>query len=128
MNIEIDGLYIEINGHRLRFAIAEKGENLYLHQDNIGSCQLQIVSKFGEQKEEDVAGSYKSPMPAEVVKVLVKAGDSVKMGDVLLILSSMKMENAIEAYENGMVSEVFVKEKNFVEADTVLLQIEAAMS
>ena len=38
------------------------------------------------------------------------------------------MENAIEAYENGMVSEVFVKEKNFVEADTVLLQIEAAMS
>ena len=125
--IEPNSLYAEINGHRLRFAIAEKGENVYLHQDNLGSCQLQKVSNFGEQEEEELAGSYKSPMPAEVVKVLVKAGDSVKMGDALLILSSMKMENTIEAYENGTVSEIFVQEKAFVAADTVLLQIAAAV-
>ena len=127
LNINKNGLYAEINGHRLRFAIAEKGENLYLHQDNIGNCRLQKVSKFGEQQEAELAGSYKSPMPAEVVKLLVKVGDSIKMGDALLILSSMKMENTIEAYENGIVSEIFVAEKMSVEADTVLLQIETAI-
>ncbi|MBK8472195.1 MAG: biotin/lipoyl-binding protein [Sphingobacteriales bacterium] len=60
-------------------------------------------------------------MPGEVVKVLVQAGDAVKSGDVLLILVSMKMETSIEAHGDGVIEEVFVTERSFVEAGTILL-------
>ena len=62
-------------------------------------------------------------LPGEVVKVLVKPGDKVKSGDGLVILSSMKMENTIEAFEDGVVEEVFVEPKKFVEAETLLIKI-----
>lgn len=38
-----------------------------------------------------------APMPGNIVNVLVKAGDSVTKGQVLLILEAMKMENEIVA-------------------------------
>ncbi len=62
-------------------------------------------------------------MPGEIVKVLVKPGDLVKSGKGLLVISSMKMETTIEAHSDGEVEEVFVAEKNFVEANTVLLKM-----
>ncbi|BDD10549.1 acetyl/propionyl-CoA carboxylase subunit alpha [Fulvitalea axinellae] len=76
--------------------------------------------------DEDSAskGEYFSPMPGEVVKVLVKSGDKVKSGDGLLILSSMKMENTISAHGDGVVEEVFVKENTLVEGEKLLLKME----
>jgi biotin carboxyl carrier protein len=65
-------------------------------------------------------------MPGEVIKVLVKPGDAVKAGDPLLVMISMKMENTIEAHEDGIVEEVYVAEKGFVEADTLLVKINAS--
>jgi biotin carboxyl carrier protein len=70
-----------------------------------------------------VKGGYKAPMPGEVVKVMVKPGDKVKSGDPLLVMLSMKMENTIEAFEDGTVEEVYVTEKGFVDADALLVKI-----
>ena len=78
---------------------------------------------IAEKEVEKTPGSYNAPMPGEVVKVLVKTGDKVKSGDGLVVLSSMKMENTIEAFEDGVVEEVFVEEKGFVEADSPLVKI-----
>jgi biotin carboxyl carrier protein len=58
-----------------------------------------------------------------VVKVLVKPGDAVKSGQRLLIMNSMKMETTIEAHSDGIVEDVLVSEKSFVEANTPLLKI-----
>ena len=68
-------------------------------------------------------GALETPMPGEVIKVLVKAGDKVKAGKGLLVMSSMKMETTIEAHTDGEVEEVFVTDKLFVEADTILLKM-----
>ncbi|WP_331496624.1 biotin/lipoyl-containing protein, partial [Romboutsia sedimentorum] len=54
------------------------------------------------------AGSINAPMPGTINDVCVKAGDSVKKGDVLLILEAMKMENEIMASCDGTVSKVSV--------------------
>ena len=40
---------------------------------------------------------------------------------MLLILVSMKMETSIAAHEDGVIEEVFVAERSFVEAGTILL-------
>lgn len=115
----------EISGHRKSFFIAQSGEMLFIHDDEVGSVSVKIVSRFPEAEMEKVKGGYAAPMPGEVVKVLVKAGDKVKPGDALVILSSMKMENTIEAFEDGVVEEVFVEPKKFVEAETLLVKITA---
>ncbi|OWY23147.1 acetyl-CoA carboxylase biotin carboxylase subunit [Sphingobacteriales bacterium UPWRP_1] len=121
---EPHALVCTINRHRFCFTVADTPAALHLHWPDWGSISLQKVSPFPEKEKETLKGAYTAPMPGEVVKVLVKPGDVVKAGDILLILSSMKMENAIEATENGTIAEVYVQEKLFVEADALLLKIE----
>ncbi len=113
-----------INQHRLTFTIADTPQILHLHNPDRGSITLEKVSPFPEKQIEQVKGAYTSPMPGEVVKVLVKAGDVVKTGDTLIVLTSMKMENAIEAHEDGTVEEVYVSEKTIVAADALLLKMD----
>jgi len=113
----------EIVGHRKNFIIAQSGEALFIHDDEAGSVSIKILPRFPEAEAEKVKGGYAAPMPGEVVRVLVKPGDKVKSGDGLVILSSMKMENTIEAFEDGVVEEVYVEPKKFVEAETLLIKI-----
>ena len=47
-----------------------------------------------------------SPMPGTILKVNVAAGQSVKEGDLLVILEAMKMENEIFAPKAGTVTQV----------------------
>lgn len=65
----------------------------------------------------------KAPMPGSIVKVNVKAGDSVKRGDVLCVLEAMKMENEIMAPEDGTVAGVNVSAGESVQTDAVLLSL-----
>jgi acetyl-CoA carboxylase biotin carboxylase subunit len=116
-------LIAEINQHRLPFSFAETVHEIHIHQPNYGTAILKKVSPFPDLADAETKGGYRAPMPGEVVKVLVKVGDVVKSGDGLLVLSSMKMENTIEAAQDGTVEEVFVTEKSFVEANTLLIKL-----
>ena len=49
-----------------------------------------------------------APMPGNILSVNVAAGQSVKSGDVMLILEAMKMENEILAPRDGVVAQVAV--------------------
>ena len=64
-----------------------------------------------------------APMPGTIVRINVKAGDSVKKGDVLLVLEAMKMENDICAPADGTVLAVQVSQGEAVGADAVLLTL-----
>ena len=63
--------------------------------------------------------TVKSPMPGNILAVNVNNGDSVKKGQVLLILEAMKMENEIMAPCDGVVSGIVTKGSS-VETGTVL--------
>ena len=65
----------------------------------------------------------KAPMPGNIIKVNVKAGDAVKKGDVLCILEAMKMENEICAPADGVVAGVNVVQGASVQTDDVLLSL-----
>ena len=60
---------------------------------------------------------------ATVTKLLVKVGDSVKKGDVLLEVETDKTVLPIESFAKGFVTEIFVKEFDKVDAGTALLAI-----
>jgi biotin carboxyl carrier protein len=63
-------------------------------------------------------------MVANVWKVVVSAGDSVGMGDALVILESMKMEIPVESPVAGTVREVRVEEGGVVQEGDVIAVVE----
>ena len=79
--------------------------------------------RFPIKEAEKVAGGYISPMPSQIIKVMVEEGQAVKSGDSLIVISSMKMENTIEAVEDGVVEEIYASEGNNVEAGFLLLKL-----
>nr|HID59894.1 acetyl-CoA carboxylase biotin carboxyl carrier protein subunit [Desulfobacterales bacterium] len=65
-----------------------------------------------------------APMVGKIIKLLVKAGDSVNEDDEVAIMEAMKMEMPIVAPCGGTVKEVKVSEGQAVEANDVLMTIE----
>ena len=66
------------------------------------------------------AVAVKAPMPGNILDVKVKAGDSVKAGDTLLILEAMKMENEISAPQDGTIASVNVRKGDVVNSGDLL--------
>ena len=67
-------------------------------------------------------GSVKveSPMPGKILAVKKSVGDTVKSGDVILILEAMKMENEIVAPQDGTVASINVSVGDSVESGATL--------
>ena len=65
-----------------------------------------------------------SPMPGNILAVNVAAGDTVKKGQVLMILEAMKMENEIMAPCDGRVTAVAVTKGAAVESGALLCTIQ----
>ena len=68
-------------------------------------------------------GAVIAPMQGLIVKVPVKVGDAVKLGDVVAVLEAMKMQNDIVTTVAGKVSAVYVKEGEVVSPNQPLLAI-----
>ena len=61
-----------------------------------------------------------SPMPGTILSVNVTVGQTVKTGDVLMVLEAMKMENDIVAPCDGTVKQLLVSKGSTVNTDDVL--------
>lgn len=70
--------------------------------------------------------SVAAPMPGEVVKVTVEAGQEVSAGDVVVIVEAMKMEHELTTTVNGVVKAVHAGAGDQVDNAQVLVEIEAA--
>lgn len=74
----------------------------------------------------DDAAEVTAPLAGSVVKVLVKEGQEIAAGDVLVLLEAMKMETEITAPSAGTVDAVLVAVGDAVVGGQVLVQIMAA--
>jgi pyruvate carboxylase subunit B len=68
-------------------------------------------------------GAVVAPMQGLIIKVPVKPGDDVKLGDVVAVLEAMKMQNDIVSTVAGKVAEVYVKEGEVVGPNQPLVAI-----
>lgn len=69
------------------------------------------------------ADAMPSPMPGNILRILVNVGDTVTENQPLLILEAMKMENEIVAAKAGVVAGIHVKEGQVVNPGDALITI-----
>jgi biotin carboxyl carrier protein len=68
-------------------------------------------------------GAVVAPMQGLIVKLPVKVGDEVKLGDVVAVLEAMKMQNDIVSTQPGKVTDVYVKEGEVVKPNQPLVAV-----
>jgi pyruvate carboxylase subunit B len=69
-------------------------------------------------------GTVVAPMQGLILKVAVKVGDKVGLGDVVAVLEAMKMQNDVTATRAGTVTEVHVKEGDVVGPRAPIVQVD----
>jgi propionyl-CoA carboxylase alpha chain len=120
-----DAIDVEIDGRRRRSRITRAHERLVV-QTPRGDVELAIQPRFVIPGSEAPSGGLVAPMPGKVIELRVRAGQSVRAGETLLVLEAMKMEHPIRAPEDGVVAEVRVVLGEQVENGALLLVVEPA--
>jgi len=105
---------VRVDGRTFTVEVAPSGQ--------IASATPKAVQPKATQPTE--LKEVKAPLAGNVFKVQVEQGQSVKAGDVLIILEAMKMETDIKAEHDGTVASLTTKEGASVNVGDVLLTLE----
>ena len=124
--VDIDDKYIDLvfDGVRVKSRISEDAEFILVHIPS-GDVSFEVKPRFSMPGLEEQAGGLVAPMPGKVVNLKVKKGSKVKSGETLVILEAMKMEHSIKASEDGVISDIFIKENDQVENGAVLMVVDS---
>tara|TARA_Y100000817_G_C16778388_1_gene509407 strand:+ start:163 stop:600 length:438 start_codon:yes stop_codon:yes gene_type:complete len=76
-----------------------------------------------EQSEQSNPGDLLALMPGKIIKVLVSEGQKIKMGEPVIIMESMKMEQTIVSSADGVIESLNVSEGETIEVGSVMLVI-----
>jgi acetyl/propionyl-CoA carboxylase alpha subunit len=114
---------IEIDGRAHRVIVARDGSKIWVWCDGIA----RVFERAGSARTStsgDDASDLAAPMPGRVRRILVREGEAVERGAVLLALEAMKMEHAIRAPRAGIVRRLRAAEGDLVEAGAELVELE----
>jgi len=122
LSVRVDGQVVDltIEGSPPEVGAVASGHRSYVRVESErmrAALQAKKSTSGGHEK------IIKSPMPGRVVKVLVAKGDSIAVGQGLLVLEAMKMENEVRARAAGTVAEVHVAAGATVEGSARLLTL-----
>ncbi len=133
---EYDLKYSLISENQLHLMVNGKSINAYVSQTSTGKTimlngkvyKIQDADKIskGAKKKKGATGPsiVTPPMPAVVIAVTVKEGDSVEKGRGVVVVSAMKMETTLCAPYKGIVTKVNVIENDKVMPGQILVDIE----
>ena len=119
---EGEDLALEVDGRLSRYRVTRESAGVYVHGSGTSTTVVER-QRFPDKGADVGVGGYLSPMPGKIISVKVHEGDTVKDGDVLIILEAMKMEHTIFASADGVVERVLVEEGEQVDADAPLIVV-----
>ena len=122
LSVRIDGQVVDltIEGSPPEVGAVASGHCSYVRESASACAPPSRLAKTTTGAEDRVV---KSPMPGRVVKMLVAKGDAVEVGQGLVVLEAMKMENEVRAKVAGTVAEVHVIAGAAVEGNAKLLTL-----
>ena len=104
-----------------RWALGAAGERVEVEVQDDRSKQIEALT--GQGRKAVVGGVVKAPMPGLVVRVEVSEGQVVEIGEGLVVVEAMKMENELRATHKGVVEAVHVRAGDRVEKGTPLVTL-----
>ena len=109
---------IEVEGRRYVARVSEGGDVDHVHEvtANTPSVPVKTIAPA-------ITQPVNAPLSGAIWKVVVKAGQVVKEGDILVILEAMKMETEVRAAHAGTVDTILVKEGDAVAVGDGLLTL-----
>jgi propionyl-CoA carboxylase alpha chain len=119
------GIDLEIDGRRSALDVTAVGDHCYVHGPS-GDLDLVELPRFPRADRAGSHGGLAAPMPGKVLSVMVKEGQSVERGQLLLVLEAMKMEHRIDAPWAGTVKTLNVAEGDQVANGAMLVVLEQA--
>jgi acetyl-CoA/propionyl-CoA carboxylase, biotin carboxylase, biotin carboxyl carrier protein len=125
LRLDTGAVEVVLDGVARRYAIATDPADgrLWIGRDG---AQLELAPARAASGDLSAAGdSLAAPMPGTVLLVNVGDGDTVKEGDVLVVMESMKMELAVTAPHDGVVAGLTVSPGDKVALRAVLLEVHA---
>jgi 3-methylcrotonyl-CoA carboxylase alpha subunit len=111
-------------GDRIIKSVITEGEKekfVFLDGDVFKVKPVELTGRKKTNKKEE--GDLSSPISGKVVTIKVKNGESVKKGDVLMVIEAMKMEYLIRAPFDGKVQKINFKEKDQIEIGQNTLEL-----
>ncbi len=122
--IDIDGGAVTVDGERLEAHWAAIPGTPLIHL-LLGKDSWTVACQQLDGRGRKVAagGVVKAPMPGLVVRVEVSEGKAVEVGEALVVVEAMKMENELRATYKGVVERIHVKAGDRVEKGAPLVTL-----
>jgi acetyl-CoA/propionyl-CoA carboxylase, biotin carboxylase, biotin carboxyl carrier protein len=114
----------ENGGHDIVYVAGTPGDTWAFWKGHIFRPSPLANQQPGRPRAPRATQALTSPMPATVVKVLAEPGQTVKSGDTLVIVEAMKMELPVRAPSDAVVKAVRCRERDVVQADQTLVELE----
>ena len=112
---------VNVDGRVYRVEVAPSGTLTSVTPASGSQTQAQPQTKSAASSASTSSQSIDAPLAGNVFKVLVRNGDSVSEGDVVMILEAMKMETEIRSAYTGTVTDITVGEGDAVTSGQPLI-------
>ena len=112
---------VNVDGKVYRVEVAPSGTLTSVTPASGSQTQAQPQTKSAAPSDSNSSQSIDAPLAGNVFKVLVRNGDSVSEGDVVMILEAMKMETEIRSAYTGTVTDITVSEGDAVTSGQPLI-------
>lgn len=91
-----------------------------------GIYKTRLSEKFKNRKPYQPANKMNivSFIPGTIIEILVTVGQQVEIGDDLIILDAMKMQNRLKSHVKGTIKKICVEKGNKVTKGTLLVEID----
>jgi propionyl-CoA carboxylase alpha chain len=122
--VESGRIAIELDGVVQTYEIAESADQVFVHSAT-SDTTIQRLPRHPRPASATQHETANSPMPGQVLRILVQVGQKVRTGDSLVVLEAMKMEQTIRTTINGRVQSVLVKTGQVVAPGQMLVEIGA---
>jgi propionyl-CoA carboxylase alpha chain len=124
LSVKNDQVEALAGGVRYHFRVRHHGEEYYV-SSNVAQRTVVRLPRFPRRAGGGSQETANSPMPGQVLRVLVAQGQAVKAGDPLVALEAMKMEQTIKAATAGIVKAILVKPGEMVAPGQMLVEIQS---
>jgi len=123
LKVEGDVISLELNGTSYDVTIDREKQQTKTPTLVVQAAPVATASDVAKTAPATAIGDIRSPLPGTITGILCKVGDTISIGQKVISLEAMKMENSIESDKSGTVKEIKVNKGAPVMEGDVLIVI-----